>query len=206
MADKVETNMEQAILETAEMLFLEKGFAMTSTTEIAKHVGCNQALVHYYYRTKERLFEAVFETKARLFVSTFLKANDPGLTFEERLRKRVEAHFDLLVANPKLPFLIFNEVNTNPKRLETFKSKIRDLPKAVLLHFHHDLDEEIKKGHIRPITVLDLILTIVSLNVSLFLLNPIIKTIAGMTDVAYLQFLEHRRQENVEIVLRSLRP
>jgi AcrR family transcriptional regulator len=50
---KSEQNMEQAILETAERLFLEKGFAATSTTQIAKAVGCNQALVHYYFRTQE---------------------------------------------------------------------------------------------------------------------------------------------------------
>jgi len=60
--------MEQLIVETAERLFLEKGFAMTSTTEIAKEIGCNQALVHYYFRTKAKLFEAIFEKKIKLFI------------------------------------------------------------------------------------------------------------------------------------------
>ena len=63
MEFKNNQSMESIILETAERLFLEKGFAMTSTTEIAKEVGCNQALVHYYYRTKENLFNVIFEQK-----------------------------------------------------------------------------------------------------------------------------------------------
>ena len=52
--------MEQAILRAAERLFLDKGFALTSTTEIAREAGCNQALVHYYFRTKENLFSKRF--------------------------------------------------------------------------------------------------------------------------------------------------
>jgi AcrR family transcriptional regulator len=66
MDSKEEQSMEQAILEAAEKLFLEKGFASTSTTQIAREVGCNQALVHYYYRTKENLFNTIFENKFKL--------------------------------------------------------------------------------------------------------------------------------------------
>ena len=64
---KNELSMEQAILETAENMFLNKGFAATSTTQIAREVGCNQALVHYYFRTKENLFNVIFEQKFKLF-------------------------------------------------------------------------------------------------------------------------------------------
>ena len=60
MEVKENPTMEIQILETAEKLFLEKGFASTSTTEIAREVGCNQALVHYYFRTKENLFNTIY--------------------------------------------------------------------------------------------------------------------------------------------------
>jgi len=83
-----DSNTEQMILETAERLFLRKGYAMTSTTEIAREVGCNQALVHYYFRTKDRLFEAIFEKKVRLFVSTLLQVTHEEVPFEEKLKRR----------------------------------------------------------------------------------------------------------------------
>ena len=63
MENNIELSTEQLILKVAERLFLEKGFAMTSTTEIAKEVGCNQALIHYYFRTKDNLFNVIFENK-----------------------------------------------------------------------------------------------------------------------------------------------
>ena len=132
MKHNKDNTTEQAILETAENLFLEKGFAMTSTTEIARIVGCNQALVHYYFRTKDRLFDTVFEKNANMFISAFLQKMDENISFEEKVRKKIEAHYDMLKANPKLPFLFFNELNTNPKRLNLLKEKTRGFAQIVL--------------------------------------------------------------------------
>ena len=87
--------MEQAILRAAERLFLDKGFALTSTTEIAREAGCNQALVHYYFRTKENLFEKIFEQKIRMLISNIFSIDREGGTFEEKLRRKIEAHFEI---------------------------------------------------------------------------------------------------------------
>ena len=137
-----EITVEDAILEAAEKLFLEKGFALTSTTQIAEAVGCNQAMVHYYYRTKDRLFEAVFEKKIKLFVSNLLHIGEENIPFKEKLRKRIESHFDMIKANPKLPFLIYNELTTNPKRLVSLKEKIGQFPQSVIAQLEKELQEE----------------------------------------------------------------
>ena len=88
-------DMEKTILDTATKLFLEKGFASTSTTEIAKEVGCNQALVHYYFRTKERLFEAVFANKFQNFATNILEINRGNFSFEEKLRMKIESQMKI---------------------------------------------------------------------------------------------------------------
>ncbi len=201
-----ESKAEQVILEAAEKLFLEKGFSMTSTTLIAKAAGCNQALIHYYFRTKEHLFEAVFEKKMKMFVSTFFQAGKENSTLEDKLKQKIETHFDMLKANPQLPFLIFNELITNPKRLDKFKNKIKTIARPILLQIQSDLQTEIEKGNIRPITAVDLLITIFSLNVILFLGSPILKTIANLSDDEYQNFIEHRKRENVTAILKSLRP
>ncbi len=206
MKHQVDANTEQVILEAAEKLFLEKGFAMTSTTEIAKAAGCNQALVHYYFRTKEKLFEAIFEKKMRTFVAPFLQNSDNNISFEERLTQLIEAHFDLLKENPKLPFLVFNELLTNPTRLESLKGKLAVIPQTVLSKIEKDLKAEVEKGTIRPISAFDLMLTILSLNVTLFLTAPIFRSINNMSDENFDNFIENRRRENVIIILRSLKP
>jgi TetR/AcrR family transcriptional regulator len=206
LKQNIENTMEQIILETAEKLFLEKGFVLTSTTEIASIAGCNQALVHYYFRTKERLFETVFEKNASLFVAAFLQSGEDNLPFEEKVRKNIETQYDILKSNPKLPFLFFNELNSNPWRLELLKEKIGDLPRSLFLQMEREIRVEIEKGTVRPMTATDLMLTILSLNLVLFLAGPVLKVLTGMTETEYQNLVENRKRENVTVILKSLRP
>lgn len=197
---------EKAILEAATKLFLDKGFAATSTTQIAKEAGCNQALVHYYFRTKDRLFEAVFARKFQEFASNIIEISDEDLPFEEKLRLKIESHFDMLMNNPKLPLLLAYELNTNPDRLERMKEKLGDLPGKVFGNFQAEMDEEIEKGNIRKMKVIDMLFTILALNIALFIVGPVLKGFAGISDEYYEGFIKHRKKENVNTILRSLRP
>jgi TetR/AcrR family transcriptional regulator len=206
MTHEQDANLEQLILETAEKLFLEKGFAMTSTTEIAKKVGCNQALVHYYFRTKENLFQSIFAKKIRLLLSSTIENSQKDISFEEKLKAKIESHFEMIRANPKLPFLVVNELITNPERINSLKEKINELPKSVFIQLQQELQIEIDNGRIRPIEIMDLVLTIVSLNAMLFLTGTIFKNIAQLTDTDFEKLIEHRKQEHVRIILASLKP
>jgi AcrR family transcriptional regulator len=206
MKQHADTTTEQIILETAEQLFLEKGFALTSTTEIARIAGCNQALVHYYFRTKDRLFDAVFERLADIFVSAFLEHWEENIPFEEKVRKKIETHYEILKANPKMPFLFFNELNTNPRRLALLKAKLGDLPKSLFVKIEGELKLEIEKGTIRPLAATDLMLTSLSLNLMLFLAGPVLNVLTGTTEAEFQHLIENRKRENITVVLKSLRP
>lgn len=203
---KEDKNMEEVILESATELFLKKGFAATSTTEIARHAGCNQALVHYYYRTKDKLFEAIFENKIKKFVQSLLVGFDEGLTFEERLAYKIGSHFDMLAENPKLPVLLFSEISTNPQRLELFKEALKDRPQKVLSSLNVDLQREIAKGNVRQMTVYDLILDIISLNIIMFLMETPFKAITKMSEEDYKDLLERRKEENITLILNGIKP
>jgi AcrR family transcriptional regulator len=196
---------EQTILEVAERLFLEKGFAMTSTTEIAKIVGCNQALVHYYYRSKEKLFAAIFEKNIALFVSELTHMSGENIPFEEILKQKIEAHFNMLRKNPQLPFLIFNELITNTNRLNMLKENLGDLHNIAIEKMETRLQKEIEKGNIRPIRFVDLAITIVSLNVMLFIGKPIFERVFNISEEEFEQFIDHRKQENIRIIMASIK-
>lgn len=197
---------EQLILATAEKLFLEKGYSLTSTTEIAKIAGCNQALVHYYFRTKDRLFDAVFEKHSTIFISSLLQRMEDHLSFEEKVRKKVEIHFDVMMANPGLPFLFFNEINTNPGRFNQLKVQIGNSENSFISQIESELNLEIEKGAIRPMTATGLLLTILSMNLGLFIAGPFLKTITTMQDSEYQNLMDHRKRENTTVILKSLRP
>ncbi|MGB5322274.1 TetR/AcrR family transcriptional regulator, partial [Lutimonas sp.] len=181
----VEINMEQAILESATQLFLKKGFKATSTTEIAKEAGCNQALVHYYFRTKERLFEAIFEKKLKFFVGSLLDIGNSELPFYEKLTKKVESHFEAIRNDPRLPLFFFSELSSNPGRVEAIKEAVGEIPAKALEQMDRELQQEIAEGRVRQTTIRDLLLTIVSMNIMVFLGAPMIKIMMGLSDEAY---------------------
>ncbi len=197
---------EQRILEAAEKLFYERGYAMTHTTDIAREVGCNQALVHYYFRTKERLFESFFENKIKLFIGALANSGNDESDFESKLRKKIEAHYDIIRKHPRLPFLLFNELSTNSKKISEYKAKLGDTPAQLLESFDKERKEQAEKGNIIEIGALDLIATIISLNAILFIAAPIFRALSNSTEKDYEKILDRRKELNVDIVLKYLKP
>lgn len=204
---KTDKTMEESIMEVAEKLFLEKGYALTSTTEIAKLVGCNQALVHYYFRTKENLFNQIFENKFKQFFKLIFKQNPPEkMSFQDKLKAFIELHFDMLRENPRLPFLIMNELSRQPQQLKILKERLHIYPEQLFAQLSEELEIEIKAGRIRRISFMDLVISVLSLNISLFVLLPIGVTLLEMNEEQKNALLNHRRTENVDFILQSLRP
>lgn len=202
---EIHDSIEQAILDVAERLFLEKGFDQTSTTEIARVVGCNQAMVHYYFRKKERLFQQVFRKKLQLFASAFFSISEEKLPIRVKLTKWIETHFDILAAHPKLPLFLVNEVAKNPERVN-IKAVLNEyrLPLATLANFERDLQESISQGEVRPIRIEDLVMNMLFLNAALFLIKPMIEQIFDLDEEAWIALRQSRKQEHVRMVLASL--
>lgn len=207
MIDNHEQSTEEQILQVAERLFLENGYALTSTTDIAKVVGCNQALIHYYYRTKENLFNIIFELKFKEFFQRIVESNKSGeIGFVEKIKSLVESHFELMKKNPKLPLLIINELQKQPKLLNNFKELIHNIPGKLHAQLEAELKVEIAAGRVREINITNLLLTIISLNISLFLLIPFGKELFELSDEQKNALIEQRKIEHVNIILNNLRP
>lgn len=206
MSEIVELTTEQAIMEAAEALFMENGYARTSTTAIARRAGCNQALVHYYYRSKENLFGLVFRKKVSVFLSFFLEVSNEDLPFEEKLAKRIGAHFDMIRANERLPVLFFNEVATNSDLAKKILENFSDLPMPVILQLQTELDKEYAAGRICKTEAPDLVFTIFSLNLMSFLTKPLVQMFTQSSDELMERLLDERRDSNIKTILKSLNP
>lgn len=199
-----DNNMEQQILQCAEELFLEKGFSLVSTTDIAKKAGCNQALVHYYFRTKENLFQQIFQAKFTKFLYIFTTFDDSDDDFATRLRKKIEAHFDLLIENKQIPFLVINELILNEERRNALIQKIYSGNLEIYRNFDRELQEEIQKGNIREITTLNLLINVVSMNIVSFLMLPILESQFNFDEEEIAEFLERRKKESVTTIMNSI--
>ncbi len=202
-----EKNMEKAILEVAEQLFLEKGFDATSTTQIAEAVGCNQALVHYYFRTKDNLFNTIFESKFKdFFQHIFDGLQVQNLNFTDKIAHFSISHFNLLIANPQMPQLVLKELARKPENINAIREKLHLLPEEMASTLNAELQEEIAAGRVRNVTLIDIITTVLSLNVALFTMMPIASKALKMNDTSILLMLNHRKEENLKVILGYLRP
>jgi TetR/AcrR family transcriptional regulator len=206
MSSNVELTTEQAIMEAAEELFLENGYAGTSTIAIARKAGCNQALVHYYYRSKENLFGLVFRKKIAVFLSFFLQVSNEDLPFEEKLTKRIAAHFDMIHANERLPVMFFNEVATNGNLAKKVLENFSDLPLPVIMQLQSELDAEFAAGRICKTQATDLVFNIFSMNLIAFLTKPLVQMFTLSSDDIMEKILEERKASNIQTILKSLKP
>jgi len=201
-------SMEITILKVAEELFVEKGYSATSTVEIASKAGCNQALVHYYFRTKANLFNKILESKISFMVSAFDYIDNKELSFTENLTKTIEMHFDALTKDKKLPIFVLNEIknNDNNNVLDIIREIFRNKISFLLTKLDAILQEEIKAKRIREISALDLVLTIVSLNIFVFLAYPIVDYVLSVNEKGVELIIQQRKKEIVNTILNSLRP
>lgn len=200
-----ETNTGQAILKAAEELFLEQGFEQTTTKQIAQRAGCNQALLHYYYRTKDNLFVQIFEEKVKFIATHFLDINSTAQTLEERISQMVEVHFELFRKNPRLVPFLLKEVLSDPVRVAPILDKIKQYMVKIFGIIDEALHEEIEKGAARPVSTLNVILTLVSLDMAPFIIAPVLQRVLDLTDEQLDEQLDKRKPEVVEILLRQIR-
>jgi len=206
MSSTIELTTEQAIMEAAEELFLENGYAGTSTTAIARKAGCNQALVHYYYRSKENLFGLVFRKKISIFLSFFLQISNEDLPFEEKLAKRIGAHFDMVRANERIPAMFFNEVATNSELTKKVLENFSDLPLPVIQQLQSELDKEFAAGRICKTQATDLVFNIISMNLIAFLSKPLVQMFTQSSDEVMEKLLDERKASNIQTIMKSLKP
>jgi len=203
---KESTNTEQVILEAAEREFLDKGYALSKTVGIAKRAGVNHAMLHYYFRTKENLFDKVFQRKIILLTNSFMSSIEDELPFIEKVEYVIKAHFDFMMSNPKLPFFIVNEFLTNKNRLDKFSVIADPVIKDILKKLETEMKASMKRGEICSVDPAHLLLDIISLNTTFFVTLPIIERVTYLFEGKYDLFLNEKRKENVELILKRLRP
>jgi AcrR family transcriptional regulator len=195
------------ILEAAEAEFLEVGYSGAKTVSIAKRAGISHSMLHYYFRSKENLFQTVFRRKVQTLLLAFESISD-HLPFEEAIRLFIEKQFDFVAQNPHLPRFILNEIISNRDNLNLVVEVVRPKIEWILGRVEKLLNEEIAKGGIRPISFRDFIMNILSLNISTFIALPVLENIlpAGMDGKVKEFYLNERRESNVQFILNALKP
>ncbi|OQP43134.1 TetR family transcriptional regulator [Niastella yeongjuensis] len=199
---KNDKSTEQKILEAAKQVFMEKGIDGARMQDIADKAGINKALLHYYFRSKEKLFEMIFMEEARKFMPKVTSIMMSELTLFEKIEKFVGEYIDTLLQNPLLPIFILNEINRNPK--DAIK-KIFGNQRPPIDKVDELITKLVKKGEIKPIKGIELMVNMVSMCIFPFLARPMVQWITKATDEEFVKLMEMRKKTVVKFVLDSIK-
>ena len=196
---------EQLILEAAEKEFLEKGYDGARTTSIAKAAGVTHAMLHYYFRTKELLFERIIDKKMEEIVPlmTHLFGNS-DLPLVKRIEEAISVHFDFVIANQDLARFLIDEVLPDTERCHLYKSKITNVI-YLFDSIQREVNDAASKGEVEQFNVLLLFQSILSLNIIPSIMANMIENLIGDNKQAVETFMAQRKAENIELIMRRIK-
>ncbi|UOE47442.1 TetR/AcrR family transcriptional regulator [Mucilaginibacter sp. SMC90] len=192
-----EISTEEKIKKAAEKVFLRKGFAASTTREIADEADINNALVNYYYRTKEKLFEVVMaEQVATLFGKIFPIVNDPDTSLGQKIEQLVDYYTSVLLEQPGLTLFVMSEIHNRPEKLgELFKTQ-HGMTKAVIAKQMQEVMPDLN-----PV---QLIMTVMGMILFPHMSRSMFQRSTDMDDKAFSELLNERRQLLPVLIKRML--
>ena len=202
---------ETRILDAARAVFMRRGTAGARMQEIAREAGVNQALLHYYFRSKERLSSAVFQQFASRLFPALAQTLASDLSIDAKIERILLLYLDNLSQQPFLPGYLISELHHHPERIEQILSGVTGTRPDVLLQplfarLQAQIDERVAAGEMRPIAAEQLIANLISLAAFPFAARPILSTIMRLDDERFAKFIETRKRELPAFVRAGLRP
>jgi AcrR family transcriptional regulator len=207
----LDADTESRILDAAHAVFMRRGTAGARMTEIAREARVNHALVHYYFRTKQRLAEAVFRRAIAQFFPVMIGVLASDAPIEEKVRRVATAQIDMLLQNRDLPAYLIAELNHDPERAEQLVSSMAgtspsNLRTRLFGTLGKQLEQGARDGTLKPITPQAFVLNLVSLVVYPFAARPLVIAIMGQDEATFIAMMQRRKTELPEFFLAALRP
>jgi TetR/AcrR family transcriptional regulator len=195
---------EAKILAAAGEVFRANGKDGAKMQEIADAAGINKAMLHYYFRSKDQLFETVFTEAAQLFFEKLNGILNADKTLFEMIEALCGVYLTMATENPHFPLFILGESNRNT---EGFMKKIfsSKATKPEYNKFRQLVQVEIKQGHIKQVKPEQIIMNILSLCIFPAMAKPMMKMGLGLTEKDFVTLIEERRQSISALIIDSIR-
>jgi TetR/AcrR family transcriptional regulator len=193
-----EGDTEQRILDAAHAVFVRRGTAGARMQEIADEAGVNKALLHYYFRNKSRLSQAVFQRVARGVFGRLSQIAGSGMELEDKVRGIIATYLEQLSKTPYVPAYIISELNQHPERITQFfdmLNEVRDggIAENVLRPLQAQIDARVRDGTMTRISANQFVANLVSLCIFPFAARPLLCAVLGLDERGFREFIEERK-------------
>lgn len=201
MSDNNKKETEEQIFEAAERVFQRRGYAGARMQEIADEAGINKSMLHYYYRSKDKLFQKVFQEGMRQFFPVIFKVLSSDLAIVPKIEALVDAYYTMFRDRPHLPSFIIQEMNRHPERFKEFmQSTSFRMPEQ----FVKQIRAEMAAGTMRQMDVKEFLINTIGLCVFPLVARPMIEVVLDMNDDHFNAFLEKRKKELPKFILNAV--
>jgi len=203
MVNKKNNDTSQGkILAAAKKVFLLKGMAGARMQDIADEAGINKAMLHYYYRDKEKLFETIFKEASHKFFPKISHIIESDIPLFEKIENFCREYIDLMLENAYLPLFVLNEVNKEPHR---FREKFWKNRELLFTKFVGQIEIEIKKRKIKSVNPAHLFINMLSMCIFPFIAKPLWMISSGMDELQFRNFMEQRKTEIPKFIIESIK-
>lgn len=186
MKKELDLSTEQKILAAASKVFTEKGFAGTRTRDIAQEAGLNLALLNYYFRSKEKLFEKIMLEKIQQMFGNILPILiDENTSLDEKIHLATNKYLDLLIDNPNLPIFVISEMQKGNSEIKSVLPVEEVLKKSTMLQQISERNSEINPMHF--------LINFLSLTIFPFVTSPVLQKFGIFDKKSFEKFVEERR-------------
>jgi AcrR family transcriptional regulator len=196
------TEVQQRIVKSARKLFIKRGFKGTTVRDIANDSNTNVAMVNYYFRSKNKLFETVLGEALSILMKKIFSILDSDLPFFDLVREWIYSYYDTLMEYPDLPNFVLNELAHNPDMLKK-NMHFRQLHQCYN-YLTRRIREEEEKGTIRPVPFNDFLINIISLSVFPFAGKPVLIRFLGISESKYIEAMAKHREYVADFIIHAI--
>ncbi len=202
MINNKDISAEEKILNAARRIFESKGMSGARMQEIADEAKINKSLLHYYYRSKQLLFEAVFKTAFNKLAPQINLVLNSDQSICDKIINFSNNYTSFMLKHPYLPNFILQELNRNPDFVKELIS-IDNFPN--IINFKIQIEKAVSEEKIRPIEAEQLFINILALNIFPFIGAPLLKGFINASDKEYKKILNKRKTEVAEFIIKSIK-
>ncbi len=197
-----DNNTEEKILNAAIDVFQTKGMDGARMQEIADKAKINKSMLHYYYRSKQKLFEAVFKTAISIMAPKLRQIIEKDESLCDKIRNFTSNYISFISKHSYLPTFIIQELNRNPEIIQ--KTLIKEFGESSV-KIKTQIATLIEEGVILPILPEQLLMNVVSMSIFPFVAKPLLKSVLQKEEKEYQKLMEERKTHIAEFVINSIK-
>lgn len=199
------SDTEVQILSTARQHFVVHGFAGARMQAIADEAGINKALLHYYFKSKQVLYDRIVDEVMDTVFPRVVQVIESSTDFWSTVDNLVDMYIGLLLKHPEIPVFIMAELSHQRDKFIN-KLKTRGTSLSAIAVFIARMSEAIEKGEVRPVSPQQFILSFMGMLVFPFMAKPVFQTMMHMEEDGFQQLMLERRTFIMVFLRNALEP